>query len=290
MKHCYWTLWLIGLAVSVSACGQAKNTTGPSPSAKSDTPPSTAVESGSLSSSGAPSATSTTETSSVSESASTGTPIEGPTGRIEGTVTFVGDEIPQSTVVSNTTDPQICGAALSKRDVEISADTRGIRYVLVWLEGVKLPEDYKPPTQTLVLDNVKCQFEPHAAVITTGSVIETRNSDEVYHTTNLRGKVTKENIPLVARGTKFQTKVRTAELVYVSCDKHGWMQSFIRVDPHPFHAVTDADGRFSIAGVPVGTYKLKIFHEKFYAQEHEVTVAENAAASLELKYPTQEQK
>jgi plastocyanin len=181
---------------------------------------------------------------------------------------------------------------MSKRDVEISPDTRGIRYVLVWLEGVKLPDGYKPPTQTLILDNTKCQFEPHAAAITVGSTIETRNSDEVYHTTNLKGTkgVTTENIPLVSKGTSFKTKVRAAELIGVSCDKHGWMQAFIRVDPHPFHAVTDADGKFSIAGVPVGTYKLKAFHEKFYGQDLEVTVAEDEAVTLEIKYPTEVQK
>ena len=204
-----------------------------------------------------------------------------------GTVTFVGEAIPQSTVVANGTDPQICGAEISKRDIEISPATRGIRYVLVWLEGVKLPDGYKPPTQTLVLDNVKCQFEPHAAAITAGSTIETRNSDEVYHTTNLKGKVTAENIPLTNKGTSHTTKVRTAELIGVKCDKHGWMQAFIRVDPHPFHAVSDADGKFSIAGVPVGTYKLKVWHETFSTQELEVAVNESAT-TLELKYPTGE--
>jgi len=226
----------------------------------------------------------------TTESESSGTPVEGPTGRIEGTVTFVGDEIPKSNFVSNGTDPQICGTEISKRDVEISPDSRGIRYVLVWLEGVKLPEGYKPPTQTLVLDNVKCQFEPHAAAITVGSTIETRNSDEVYHTTNLLGKVTKENIPLVSKGAVHTTKTRTAEMINVKCDKHGWMQAFIRVDPHPFHAVTDTDGKFSIAEVPVGTYKLRVWHETFSSQELEVTVKEDIATELKLKYPTGEQK
>jgi hypothetical protein len=53
------------------------------------------------------------------------------------------------------------------------------------------------------------------------------------------------------------------------------MQAFIRVDPHPFHAVTDADGKFSIAGVPAGTYKLKFWHERFFGQDVDVTVSED---------------
>lgn len=187
-------------------------------------------------------------------------------------------------MVSNTTDPDICGIQLSKRDVEISPDTRGIRYVLIWLEDVQLPEGYRPPRQDLILDNTKCQFEPHAAAITVGSVIDTRNSDEVYHTTNLLGRVTKENIPLVSKGSSYKTRTRAAELIGVKCDKHGWMQAFIRVDPHPFHAVSDAEGKFAIAGVPVGTYKLRTWHEVFRDQTAEVSVQEDETTKLELRY------
>jgi plastocyanin len=211
--------------------------------------------------------------------------LAGPTGRIEGVVAFTGDEIPTATLVDNGTDPQICGAQVSKRDVVIHPDSRGIQFVLVTLVDVKLPDGYKPTAQKLVLDNKNCQFEPHAAVLTVGSTIETTNSDNVYHTTNLSGAAT-ENIPLVSKGAVHTTKVRRPGLIGVKCDKHGWMQAYIRVDAHPFHAVTDADGKFAIAGVPVGTYKMKAWHERFYDQEVEVTVKENESTSVELKYPT----
>jgi hypothetical protein len=65
------------------------------------------------------------------------------------------------------------------------------------------------------------------------------------------------------------------------------MQAFIRVDPHPFHAVTDANGEFSIANVPAGTYKLKAWHEVFYGQDLEVTVTPDETVTLEIKYPSE---
>jgi plastocyanin len=218
-----------------------------------------------------------------------GTPIEGPSGNIKGTIRFVGDVIPTSTIVSNTTDPTICGEEISKRDVEISPENRGIRNVVAWLEDVKLPDGYKPPRQDLVIDNKNCQFEPHAAAITVGSTIEATNSDVVFHTTNLYGAAN-ENMPLVSKGSSQKTAVRRAGMIQVKCDKHGWMQAFIRVDPHPFHAVSDANGEFSIAHVPVGTYKLKILHEVFYDQTVEVTVKADETSSLEFSYPTPETK
>ena len=282
MDSRHLSIILLGLALCQAGCDTAST---PTPKTSPATPTRGGVQDTSAS---APSTTA--EPTAVTEAESSGTPIEGPTGKIEGTVRFVGDEIPKSTIVSNGTDPQICGMEISKRDVEISPETRGIRYVLVWLDDVKLPDAYKPPTQNLILDNSKCQFEPHAAAITAGSVIETRNSDEVYHTTNLFGKMTKENIPLISKGASHKTRVGTTELIQVKCDKHGWMQAYIRVDPHPFHAVTDADGKFTIAGVPVGTYKLKVWHETFSKQDFDVAVTENESVTLEVKYPANDEK
>ena len=206
-------------------------------------------------------------------------------GSIQGKVVYTGTEIPERTSLANGTDPQICGQTMVKEDVVISAQTRGIKNVLVWLEDVKLPEGYRPPPDHLVMDNVGCQFVPHAAVVTVGSTIEARSSDPVLHTTHLHGAAS-ENMPLPTKGSSATAKLRQLGLIKVLCDKHGWMEAFIRVDPHPYHAVTDADGKFVIAGVPVGTYKLKVWHERFSGQEQAVAVEAGKAAELEIKYPT----
>ena len=71
------------------------------------------------------------------------------------------------------------------------------------------------------------------------------------------------------------------------CDVHGWMQAYIRVDRHPFHAVTDRDGRFRIEGVPKGTHLLEVWHEHFGSQEHTVTVEPNAASQLTISFTAQ---
>jgi plastocyanin len=262
----------------VAGCGK----TGSS----SPAPTTTGKSSGTSGQSGSDAAkTETKEPSKTDAAATAGSGIEGPAGTIAGTVKFTGSEIPKATIVANGTDPLICGAEISKRDLEINPDSKGIRYVILTLENVTLPEGYKPPRQDLVLDNNKCQFEPHAAVITVGSKITTTNSDEVYHTTNLSGAAS-ENIPLVNKGASQDTAVRRAGLIGVKCDKHGWMQAFIRVDLHPFHAVTDADGHFSIANVPVGTYKLKAWHEVYYDQVLEVTVTADETTTVNIEYPT----
>jgi len=70
----------------------------------------------------------------------------------------------------------------------------------------------------------------------------------------------------------------------VKCDIHGWMKAFIRVDNHPFHTVTDADGAFRIEGIPAGTYTLEAWHERFGEQKHGVSVRGGETTRVEMEY------
>lgn len=62
------------------------------------------------------------------------------------------------------------------------------------------------------------------------------------------------------------------------------MQAYIRVDDHPFHAVTDARGNFRIDGVPQGTYTLELWHERLGPMEQKVTIPEAGHASIDIEY------
>lgn len=188
---------------------------------------------------------------------------------LEGVVHFSGDPVPVATVVPVGTDPHYCGEAMSKQDIVIDPQSRGIRYTIVRLTGPGL-EDW-PGTRPgrLVLDNDRCRFVPHAAAVTVGSTLVVRNSDPVLHTTHLYGAAT-FNPALPAKGDEAQFKLRRPGLILVRCDKHGWMQAYLWVGRHPFHAVTDAQGAYRIAGIPAGRYTVEMWHEYFTAQKAEV--------------------
>lgn len=207
-----------------------------------------------------------------------------PTGAIEGTVRFVGQTIPISTMVPVGADPQYCGHQHSKEDYVIDADSRGIRYVIVHLKrrGLKDWPDTKPGH--LVLDNKDCRFEPHAAVLTVGSTIELRNSDTIFHTTHAYFGAS-FNFALPEKGSSVTYVIQETGLTQIRCDKHGWMNAFIRVDRHPLHAVSDAQGRFKISGVPPGQYTLAIWHEKFGPHEMPIVVQAGKTEQPELTYP-----
>jgi uncharacterized protein (DUF2141 family) len=78
---------------------------------------------------------------------------------------------------------------------------------------------------------------------------------------------------------------RAAEvMVPVTCDMHPWMNAYIGVLDHPFFDVTGETGRFSIAGLPPGTYVIEIWHERLGTQTQEVDVSAGEAKDLTFTY------
>jgi hypothetical protein len=45
----------------------------------------------------------------------------------------------------------------------------------------------------------------------------------------------------------------------VYCEIHQWMRAAVVVVENPFHALVGPDGRFRIAGVPAGRYRLTVW-------------------------------
>ncbi len=207
----------------------------------------------------------------------------GSNGAIEGFVHLVGKGIPSATTVENATDPEVCGRHHSLEDLVVSPENRGIRYAIAALVGV--PKDRVPGRlpKRVVLDNRDCRFDPHVGVATVGDTIVATNGDPTLHTTHYYG-VLRGNISLPASGMMVSRVARFAGTISVLCDVHGWMKSFIRVDEHPFHAVTDAQGHFRIFEIPPGSYTLELWHEKLGTQQVPVHIEPGTTSRIELEY------
>src|SRR5262245_38217469 len=212
------------------------------------------------------------------------TQLDGPTGRISGVVTLSYANIPSPTTVTNTKDPQACGSKISKLDLVVAEESRGIAHVIVWIADIDLPPGYRPARQDLRLAAQRCQFSPHVAALTLGSTIQVQNFDSIEHSANISG-AQDEKIQLTQHGSESTVEARAAGMVKVQCTDHEWMEAFVRVDPHPFHAVTDSAGEFKIDAVPEGTYKLGVWHERFGEQESEVVIRSGEVTRIELHCP-----
>lgn len=203
-------------------------------------------------------------------------------GALTGVIRLSGGRLAEPTIVENTTDPDVCGRQHTLQDLVVGPG-RGIRHVIVAL--VDVPESRIPPVvgERLILDNKGCQFVPHVSVATAGVVIEATNSDPVLHTTHLYGAM-EANLALPMAGLRVSRVVEESGMVVVKCDVHGWMQAFVRIDRHPFHAVTDATGAFRIENLPPGDYTLESWHERLGRVRRTIHVEPEQTTTVSLIY------
>lgn len=159
--------------------------------------------------------------------------------------------------------------------------------VTIEVEGAKA----EPQKEPLVIDQKRCVFEPHVAVLHAGSKVRFLNSDSVTH--NVRASSMKNDSFnwVMTPGGKEEVVFAKADRVSIGCDYHPWMSMIVFVTDTPYHAVTAVDGTFKIAGLKPGTYKAKLWHEKLGRAEAEVVVKEDgSAAPIEVKMAEKKKK
>jgi uncharacterized surface anchored protein len=73
--------------------------------------------------------------------------------------------------------------------------------------------------------------------------------------------------------------------VRVECDEHGHMHATILVADHPYHAVTDENGAFTINDVPPGNYSLVVYQRHTGPVETPITIKakETTEVKIDLK-------
>ena len=62
------------------------------------------------------------------------------------------------------------------------------------------------------------------------------------------------------------------------------MRAYLIVTEHPYTAVTNAAGRFSLDQVPAGDYTLRLWHERLGEMTQVVSIGENQELPLTLEY------
>ena len=203
-------------------------------------------------------------------------------GTISGMVTFNG-AVPTKKIIP-TKDLSVCGNPRDEPLIDVGAD-KAVQNAVIYLVDVAKGKDWPPAGKTPELDNVKCRFEPAVQVIPAGP-LNVVNTDPVLHNTHgYYGSRTAFNLALPNQGQSIPTDLKRPGIVRVDCDAHGWMEGWIYVVDNPYYAITGADGKFTIADVPAGTYKLVAIQPYTGPTETTVTVTagQTAESNIELK-------
>ena len=187
-------------------------------------------------------------------------------GTLSGTVSYEGKPKKRKPIPMDS-DP-VCGS--SHKDNQalsesfITDKNNNLKNVLVWLEDVTYKgEVTKEPA---VIDQHGCVYKPHVQGIMKGQEVIIKNSDPTLHNIHSMSNVNGQfnfAMPKVVRSKPTGGFDKTEDPFYIKCDVHPWMKSWMLVSDHPYFAVTDAEGNFSIEGIPAGTYEVVCWQEKF---------------------------
>lgn len=135
------------------------------------------------------------------------------------------------------------------------------------------------------MDQVDLAFVPHVLAVTTGTVVDFPNSDQVRHSIYSFSAAKSFEVKLY-RG--FEAPPITFDepgLVVLGCNIHDHMLGFIYVLETPHFAVSDASGALEIRGVPPGRYRLELRHPRIEASlvlEREIALPAESPLTLTL--------
>ncbi len=237
-------------------------------------------------------------------------------GTLKGQVTLSGD-VPRPKGYNLVTfrDAVYCGRVsngigwrlLQPFDIGPAGEFRN---VVVMLEDVK----HGKPMQkhTPLIEALNCAFAPYTSVVHDKHDIQLINKDPVVHViqayaTSRHGarvlfqsrlpmnpRYGKSGASAARRGKNLAGKLKTKRIkmprgrrIFVmQCGIHGYMESWALVINHPYYALTDEHGRFTIDDIPPGSYKAVVWHPVVKAgrgMEYDVTIEPKQSTTLNVE-------
>ncbi len=210
------------------------------------------------------------------------------TAAIEGRVHLRGTP-PRSRRFETGADPY-CEAhapeGIADEAVVVNADGT-LRNVFIHVASGLQDRVFAWPEESAVLDQAGCVFRPRVLGVQMNQPVRILNSDDTFHNVNRRGTDSRRrfNVGLAKRGESVVRWFKEPEImIEVHCDVHSWMTAWIGVVPHPYFAVTGAEGTYRISGLPAGAYVIESWHEEFGTVRQQVELRDGEARTLDFDY------
>ena len=140
--------------------------------------------------------------------------------------------------------------------------------------------------QAARMDQQKMEFVPHVLPIVIGTTVTFQNSDPVSHVVyspDFEKLVYPPQPPGETRQHAFEKCAKFPCGYTVLCPTHPEMEAFIVVLQNPFYAVSDKTGRYAIANVPEGSYRIGVWHPSLKGRTEPVTVTSGEPVTVDFK-------
>jgi plastocyanin len=145
---------------------------------------------------------------------------------------------------------------------------------------------FETPTTNVVLDLRGCRYAPHVLGVQVNQTLEIRNSDDMYHNVHAVPKNNLDwNQTLVPSSEPLKHRFTHSEIaVPLKNNQAPWMKGYVGVFAHPFFAVSDRKGAFTVEGLPPGTYTIAAWHEYLGEKTMEVTIYAGSRQRLDVNF------
>jgi hypothetical protein len=185
-------------------------------------------------------------------------------GRVRGLVRWRGP-LPAVTALESVDQPlELASLPVRPRPnphrLRLAGEAGAVAGAFVWLEGIdpaRAPP-WNPAPATLTMHDR--QLTPERLLMRQGDSLTLRSRDPFHHTLQGRG-ASFFSVTLPRPEVPRSRKMNDAGVVEVRSGSGAfWTRAYVLVQPHPFAALTDEEGRFSFDRVPPGRYQLRAWH------------------------------
>ena len=218
---------------------------------------------------------------------------------LKGTRPTLGSVIRKGDV--NVKDSAVCAAIDMADERLILGEGDGVANVFVFLpRAPKGGKALEASTVPILFDQKGCRFTPHCLIAPVGSEVRVLSNDSVAHNTHTNPKkqtgMSQVVSPMdrVGDAVRFQYKKSEGVPFTVTCDFHSWMLAYHLVLDHPYAALTDGNGAFSIPDLPPGKHVFVVWHEAadggFVERKLTVEIESGKTNDQQIEYPSDKLK
>jgi hypothetical protein len=205
-------------------------------------------------------------------------------GSITGEVKFSGAP-PKLPLIVVSKDQDYCGELLPNETYLIDFNG-GLRNAVVFLDAA--PTGVPVDSQKLnLIENNGCRYFPRVLAMQKGERLRVKNNDPKLHIPHsyLKEKtIFMLSLPFKNTALEATHKIREPGVLRLVCDTHAWMLGYLHVFDHPYFAVTNENGMFTIPNVPPGKYTLQAWHEEAGLKSQEITVVEHGELRVGFEF------